>query len=59
MTEIRKPARRFVRSLFNLREVLEENPTQQSFKEIGELLDNIAERIEEISKRLKESRTGE
>ena len=59
MTEIRRPVRRFVKSLFNLREVLEENPTQQSFKEIGELLDNIAERIEEISKRLKEDRTGE
>jgi len=59
MTEIRKPVRRFVKSLFTLREVLEENPTQQSFKEIGELLDNIAERIEEISKRLKEDRTGE
>ena len=59
MTEIRKPVRRFVKSLFTLREVLEKNPTQQSFKEIGELLDNIAERIEEISKRLKEDRTGE
>jgi len=59
MTEIRKPARRLVRSLFNLREELEENPTQQSLKEIGELLDNIADRIEEISKRLKENRMGE
>jgi DNA-binding PadR family transcriptional regulator len=59
MTEIRKPVRRFVKSLFELREILEENPTQQSFKEIGQLLDNIAERTEEISRRLKENRTGE
>jgi DNA-binding PadR family transcriptional regulator len=59
MTEIREPVRRFVKSLFELREVLEENPTRQSFKEIGELLGSTAERIEEISKRLKENRTGE
>ena len=59
MTEIRKPVRRFVKSLFSLREVLEENSTQQSFKEIGELLDDVAERIEEITKRLKQDRTGE
>ena len=53
LREIRKPERRFVRALFNLRRTLEKNFTEQAIKEVGELLNSTAEKIEELSKRIK------
>jgi DNA-binding PadR family transcriptional regulator len=54
LREIRKPERRFVKALFNLRRTLEKNFTDQAIKEVGELLDSTAEKIERISEKLKE-----
>jgi len=57
LREIREPDRRFIRALFNLRRTLEENLTDQALKEVGEFLNSTAEKIEEISKRLREGET--
>jgi len=54
LLEIREPARRFVRALFNLKTALEENFTEQTLKEVGEFLNSTAEQIEEIGKKIKE-----
>ncbi len=54
LRKIREPERRFVRALFNLRRTLEKSLTEQAIKEVGEFLNSTAEKIEEISKRLKE-----
>jgi DNA-binding PadR family transcriptional regulator len=51
---IREPEKRFVKALFNLRRTLEKNLTEQAIKEVGELLDSTAKKIEEISEKLKE-----
>jgi len=51
---IQEPIKRFITALFNLRKTFEENLTDHALKEIGEFLNNTAEKIEEISKRLKE-----
>jgi DNA-binding PadR family transcriptional regulator len=51
---IREPERRFVKALFNLRRTLEKNFTEQAIKEVGEFLNSTAEKIEEISEKLKE-----
>ena len=53
LREIRGPARRFARALFNLKMSLEENFTEEALKEVGEFLNDTAEKIEEISKRIK------
>jgi DNA-binding PadR family transcriptional regulator len=49
---IREPERRFIQSLFKLRRTLEHHFTKSAIKEVGELLDNIAERIENLTKRI-------
>ena len=49
---IREPERRFVKALFNLRRTLEKNSTERAIKEVGEFLDNTAEKIEELNKRI-------
>jgi len=49
---VREPEKRLVRALFNLRRALEKNFTEKAIKEVGEFLDNIAERIEEFNKRI-------
>ena len=54
LREIREPARRLVKALFSLRTALENNFTEQGVKEIAEFLNSTAERMEEISKRLRE-----
>lgn len=51
---IRKPERRFVRALFNLRRTLEENFTEEAIEEVGEFLHNIAEKIEKLSTKIRE-----
>ncbi len=53
LREIRGPARRFARALFNLKMTLEENFTEGALKEVGEFLNGTAEKIEEISKRIR------
>lgn len=40
-------------ALFNLRMVLGENSTAQAIKEVGEILNETAEKIDEISRRTK------
>jgi DNA-binding PadR family transcriptional regulator len=54
LREIREPERRFVKALFNLRRTLEKNFTDQAIKQVGEFLDSTAEKIEEISEKLRE-----
>lgn len=54
LREIREPIKRFAEAFFNLRMALEENLTEQAIREVRELLTSTAEKIEEISKRLKE-----
>ena len=54
LLEIREPARRFVRALFNLKTALEENFTEQALRDVGEFLNSTAEQIEEIGKKIKE-----
>jgi DNA-binding PadR family transcriptional regulator len=54
LREIREPVRRFAGALFNLGKALQENLTEQALKEVGDFLNNTAEKIEEINKRLKE-----
>jgi DNA-binding PadR family transcriptional regulator len=56
LREIREPERRFVRALFNLRRMLEKNLTEQAVMEVANFLDSAAEKMEEISSRLKEGR---
>jgi DNA-binding PadR family transcriptional regulator len=51
--EIREPGKRFVRALFNLRMALEDNLTEQAINEVKEFLNSTAEKIEEISKRVR------
>ncbi len=54
LREIRKPVKRFIRALLNLRKTVEENLTEQALKEVGEFLNTTAEKMEEISSKLKE-----
>ena len=54
LREIREPAKRFIRALLSLRRTLEENLTEQALKEVGEFLNSTAEKMEEISSKLKE-----
>jgi len=54
LREIREPERRFVKALFSLRRTLEKNFTDEAIKQVGELLNSTAEKIEEISAKLKE-----
>jgi DNA-binding PadR family transcriptional regulator len=50
--KIRGPARRLMRSLFNLRTALEEDFSDQALNEIAKLMNSTAEKIEAISKEL-------
>ena len=52
LRSVRKPEKRLVRALFNLRRALEKNFTEEAIREVGEFLDNTAERIEELNKRI-------
>jgi len=54
LQEIREPVRRFVKALFNLTMAVEENLTEPTLKEVGGFLNSTAEKIEEMSKKLKE-----
>ncbi|MCZ2808963.1 MAG: PadR family transcriptional regulator [Candidatus Bathyarchaeota archaeon] len=53
LREIREPTRRFVTALFDLRVALTENLTEQALKEVKKFLNETAEKIEEISERIK------
>ncbi len=50
---IRKSERRFVTSLFKLRRTLEKNFTESAIEEVAAFLDNTAEKIQELTKRIK------
>jgi len=54
LQEIREPVRRFVKALLNLTMAVEENLTERTLKEVGGFLNGTAEKIEEMSKKLKE-----
>ena len=56
LRELRKPVRRFVKALLNLKNTLEENLTGQALKEVGEFLNSTAEKMEEIGSKLKEEK---
>jgi DNA-binding PadR family transcriptional regulator len=51
--EIRQPARRFVTAFFDLRAALKKNLTEQTLREVADILNESAEKLEEITKRLK------
>lgn len=53
LREIREPARRFVTALINLRMTLEGNLTERTVKEVAEILNEGAEKIEEINEKIK------
>ena len=53
LREIREPARRFVSALLNLRMTLEENLSERTVKEAAKILNEGAEKIEEITERIK------
>ncbi len=53
LREIREPARRFVMALLNLRMTLAENLSDQTMKEVAGILNEGAERIEEITERIR------
>ncbi|MBE0512651.1 PadR family transcriptional regulator [Candidatus Bathyarchaeota archaeon] len=53
LREIREPVRRFATALLDLRMALKENLTGQAVKEVAKILNENAEKIEEISKRIK------
>ncbi|MGD8544425.1 MAG: hypothetical protein PVG48_04835, partial [Candidatus Bathyarchaeota archaeon] len=53
LREIREPAKRFVTALLNLRMTLEENLSEQTMKEAAKILNEGAEKIEEITERIK------
>ncbi|UCE44335.1 MAG: PadR family transcriptional regulator [Candidatus Bathyarchaeota archaeon] len=54
LREIREPTRRFIKALLSLRRNLEENLTEQALKEVRAFLNSTAEKLEELSSRLKE-----
>ena len=54
LREIQKSVRRLVRGLINLRAALEENLTEEALKDVVRFLNDIAEKIEEESEKLKE-----
>jgi len=54
LRELREPVKRFARALFNLRITLQENFTEQALKEVEGFLNSTSEKIEEISKKLRE-----
>ena len=53
LREIRKPVQRFVKALFSLRTALEENFTEQAIEQVAEILNENAERIEKMSRKIK------
>jgi DNA-binding PadR family transcriptional regulator len=53
LREIRKPVQRFVKALFSLKTALEENFTEQAIKQVAEILNENAERIEKMSRKIK------
>ena len=53
LREIREPAKRFVTALLNLRMTLEENLSERTVKEAAKILNEGAEKIEEITERIK------
>ncbi len=53
LREIREPVRRFAVALVDLRTALEENLTEQAIREVGEILKENAEKIEEVSKKIR------
>ena len=52
LREIRKPVQRFVKALFSLKTALEENFTEQAIKQVAEILNENAERIEKMSRKI-------
>ncbi len=53
---IREPVRRFAMALIDLRAALEENLTERAIREVGEILNEYAEEIEEVSKKIREGK---
>jgi len=56
MFKLREPARRFFESLIGLTVAVEENPSEQTLKEVSQILNGIAEKIEETSRKIKEGK---
>jgi len=59
MLEIRDPVIRFAKALIDLGMVPEEKLTEKTLKEVAEILNKTAERIEEIGMKLKEGKANE
>jgi len=56
MREFRESFRRLAKALFDFGFILRENLTEQTVREVKEILNHTAERIEEINKRLREGK---
>ena len=54
LREIREPVTRFIGAIIDLRTALEENLTTQALTEVGEFLNSTSEKVEEMSKNLRE-----
>jgi DNA-binding PadR family transcriptional regulator len=55
--ELMEPARRLARAMMDLRAPLEERFSEQTLKEVEAILNDAAEKIEELGRRLKEEAT--
>ena len=55
MQELQEPFKRFFTAMFDLRVALKENVTDQTLKEVEEVLNDISEKIEALSKRIERS----
>jgi DNA-binding PadR family transcriptional regulator len=53
LQDLQEPVRRFFTALVNLRLVLRKNLTEQTLKEVEELLNDTSEKIEELNKKIK------
>ena len=56
LQELQEPVRRFFEAMFDLRGALKENLSDQTLKEVEELLNDISGKIEECSKRIERRR---
>jgi len=54
--KLRQAGRRFIRSFLSLKRSLMEKPSKHAIEEFTEILNNMAEKMEKLNKRLKEGR---
>ena len=57
IAEIREPIKRLVKAFIDLGTVPKEKLTEQTLKKVGQILDSTAEKIEEMSRKIREKET--